>query len=281
MIADIGQHHIEQRKFRFGGRNGKTRVGHQRQQPGGLERYGLAACIRPADQQRAVPLIERQGYRNHRLILRAQDVFEQRMARLHLTPAFARPAGLRRGTAHAKAIANSAFAKSNSIRPKASAVRAISAADWRNRASELAQNAVNFAQLLFAHAHQLIVEIDCFERLDEQRVAASAGAVDHSFHATFAARDHGNHESIVADGHKVFLKSSVLLVRAQKTLERFLDQMALLLGVATQPRQSDAGMIGHCAVGENLSTQLRDQFAQIGNRGGMSAQAGKPLSRGQ
>ena len=42
------------------------------------------------------------------------------------------------------------------------------------------QDAVDLAHLLFGEADQLVVEVDGFERLDEQRVAAGAGAVDHA-----------------------------------------------------------------------------------------------------
>src|SRR5512133_161676 len=42
----------------------------------------------------------------------------------------------------------------------------------------LAQNAVDLAPFLFGEADQLVIQVDRFERLDEQRVAAGAGPVD-------------------------------------------------------------------------------------------------------
>ena len=97
-----------------------------------------------------------------------------------------------------------------------------------------AQDTVHLAQFLFAHAHQFVVQIDGFERLDEQGVAAAAGAVNHSVYAPLAPCDHRNHEAIVPDGDEILLKRSILTMRAQEPLERFLNQMTLFLDVAPE-----------------------------------------------
>ena len=80
MVADVGQHLIEQRKLGFERGNRQPGVGHQREQADGFERDGFAAGVGAADQQRAHRLIERKRNRDDALSLRAQDVFEQRMA---------------------------------------------------------------------------------------------------------------------------------------------------------------------------------------------------------
>src|SRR5512143_880613 len=102
---------------------------------------------------------------------------------------------------------------------------------------ELAQDAVDFAGLFLSEANQFVVEFDGFERLDEKRMAAAAGSVNHAIHAPLAAGDDGNHEAVIADGDEIFLERAVRMMRAQKAFERMLDSLALLFDVTPQPSQ--------------------------------------------
>src|SRR5437868_13181844 len=43
---------------------------------------------------------------------------------------------------------------------------------------QLSEDAVHFALFFLAQPHQLIIQIDGFERLDEQRVSATAGTMN-------------------------------------------------------------------------------------------------------
>ena len=56
------------------------------------------------------------------------------------------------------------------------------------------------------------------------------------------------------------------LMRAQEAFERLLDQLPLLLDIAPQLAQRDAGIIGQRAVRQNLAAQRRRELAQIGDR---------------
>ena len=53
VVADIGQHLLEERELGFGGGHRQRRLRHQAEQPDGLQRHGLAAGVGAADQQRA------------------------------------------------------------------------------------------------------------------------------------------------------------------------------------------------------------------------------------
>ena len=44
------------------------------------------------------------------------------------------------------------------------------------------------SRIFFGEPHQVVVEVDGFERLDEQRVAAGTRAVDHAVDPCAAAR---------------------------------------------------------------------------------------------
>ena len=107
---------------------------------------------------------------------------------------------------------------------------------------EFAQQAMNFAQLFFVQVDQLIVEIDGFNGLNEESAAAATGAVDDAFDTALASGDDGNNETVVADGDKILLH--IVVMGAQEAFEGFLDQMALLLALAAQAGEGDAGMVG-------------------------------------
>ena len=58
VIADVGQHLVEQRELGFGGGHRQPGVRHQREQADGLQCDRLAAGIRAADEQCALGFIE-------------------------------------------------------------------------------------------------------------------------------------------------------------------------------------------------------------------------------
>ncbi len=85
---------------------------------------------------------------------------------------------------------------------------------------------MDFARFFFGQAHQFVVEVDGFERLDEKGVPAAAGAVNHAIDAALAAGDYGHHEAVVADSDEILLQRAVRMMRAQKSFERLLDRSA-------------------------------------------------------
>ncbi len=91
LVADIGQHVIEQWKLGFGAGDGNGGMSHKREQAGGFHSDGLAAGIWAADQETALRIAQLEGDRNNRLILLTQDRFEQRMPRFAENEACAVP----------------------------------------------------------------------------------------------------------------------------------------------------------------------------------------------
>ena len=143
----------------------------------------------------------------------------------------------------------------------------------------LAQNPMHLARLFLGEAHQLVVQLDGFQRLEEQRVAGAAGAVDHALDAALLAGNQRHHEAVITNSDVVFLEHAVLPVYAQEALERFLDGLLLALQIAAQPAERDAGMIGNRAVGKDLAGQVRQQAAKFAESGRARREA-REASRG-
>ena len=91
---------------------------------------------------------------------------------------------------------------------------------------------MDFAEFFVVEADKLIIEVDSLHRLDEERLAATAGAVDYAVDAALPADDDRNHKTIVADGDEILLQ--VLAMGFEETFEGFMDEMALLLAVAAE-----------------------------------------------
>ncbi len=130
---------------------------------------------------------------------------------------------------------------------------------------QLPQNAQDLALLFFAQAHQFIVQVDGLERLDEQRVAAAAGAVNHAVDLALLAGHHRHDEAIVAQRDELFLQRAVVAMRAEKPLQRILDLPLLALDVAPQAMQHHAGVVSQSRIGENLAAQVAQHRPRIGN----------------
>ncbi len=141
------------------------------------------------------------------------------------------------------------------------------------------QDAVDFARFFFRQLRQLVVEVDGFERLDEQRVAAGADAVDDAVELAPLPGDHRHHEALVADGDEFFLEHAFLAVRAKKPLERFLNGFLLALHVAAHAGQRDTGVVRDAAIGQNFAFQILQQQAKIADGLRAPPQARKTLGR--
>ena len=82
VIANVGEHRIEDGQLGALGRNRNTRLRHQRQQSDGLERYGFSAGIGTADDELAMLAVKFDGERNHGNVPGLQGPLQQRMARV-------------------------------------------------------------------------------------------------------------------------------------------------------------------------------------------------------
>ena len=93
VVADIGQHLLEERKLGLGGGHGQAGLRHQAEQPDGLQRDRFAAGVGAADEQRAALLVEFQTDRHGGFAAAAQHILEQRVARVLAAAGGRRSAG--------------------------------------------------------------------------------------------------------------------------------------------------------------------------------------------
>ena len=251
VIADIGQHLFEDREFGFRRRHRQRGLRHQAEQPHGLERHRFAAGVGAADEQRAALALEIERDRNGLALAPPEHVFEQRMARL------AQQQPLAEARDGAIEFDRKARLGEDQIQLRHHDQRLADGIGVAAQAvRHLEQDAMHFSRFLFAQPHQFVVEVDCFERLDEQRMAARTGAVDHPVQFAPLPGDHRHHETLIADGDELFLEDAFLAVRLQEAFERFLNRLFLPLRVAAQARQRHTGVIGHRAIGQDLAFQV-------------------------
>ena len=230
VVADIRQHLLEERELGFGRGHGKAGLRHQAEQPDGLEGDGFAAGIGAADQQgAAVAGSSSRVMGTGGLAAAAQHVLQQRVARVLEAEALAEAGDGAIELGREPGLAEDQFELGHGDQGLADGI-----AVGAQAVGHLEQDAVDLAHLLFGEAHELVVEIDGFERLDEERVAAGAGGVDHAIDLAALSGDHRNHEALVADGDELLLQDALLAVGAQEALERFLNGLLLALDIAAQ-----------------------------------------------
>ena len=82
VVANVGEHAIEDGHLGALGGKRNTRLRHQRQQPDRLERHGFAAGVGAADDQLTMLGVEFDGQRNHGNALGFQGPLQQRVARV-------------------------------------------------------------------------------------------------------------------------------------------------------------------------------------------------------
>jgi hypothetical protein len=118
------------------------------------------------------------------------------------------------------------------------------------------QDAEDLARFLFAEPHQFVIEVDGFERLDEQRASARTGAVNDAFELAALAGDDRHDEALVAYGDELLLQDAFLAVGFEEAFERSLNGFLLALDIAADAPERHAGVVGHGAVGKNLAFEF-------------------------
>ena len=120
----------------------------------------------------------------------------------------------------------------------------------------------HFALLFFAQAHQFIVQIDGFQRLDKQRVPAAARAMNHAVNLALLPGHDRHHEAIVPQRDEFLLQRAVVAMRPQESLERGLNLPLLAFDVAAQPMQRHTGIVGDRAIRKNLAAHIAQYRAE-------------------
>src|SRR5580700_9424187 len=87
--------------------------------------------------------------------------------------------------------------------------------------SELGENASDFRDFFFGELNEAIIQIDGFERLDENGLAGRAGSVDDAWNGAAIAGANRNDEAIVAERDVVFTNGFAAC--SKNAFERLLD----------------------------------------------------------
>ena len=98
---------------------------------------------------------------------------------------------------------------------------------------KLAQNTRDLLSLALRQLHELVVGLDGFKRLHENRLARGARAVYHAMNAATVFRANWNHEALIAQCDVVFARFGI--ARAQNLFERPLDGFSRLRDAGANP----------------------------------------------
>ena len=268
LVADVGEDALESSDRRPGG-GGRCMpqyaISHE--QTAHLERHGLAAHVRAADQQNSRLCVEPQRLRNGALVEQRVPAADDRQRRR------------RPGTAARRALR---FGKTrlrvHEIERRVDLGVAFDLLGVRSDESgELGKDARDLVLFLHAQRPQAIVGFQRFERFDEIRLAAGAGIVNDSRKCARELSFDGNDETPVAHGDDVVLEHRAITLRARNCSRSF-PRLTLGSGdSAAQARQLGRGSIQDlAAVADrvaNLGCHLRKRH-EAGAQGAQSVSAG-------
>ena len=249
LVADVGEQRPEhrQRAIRRPAGMRSPACAIIAQQPGGLQRDGLAAGVRPGDEQ------DRRR-RNH-LDRHRHRVLEQRVPRrLQLERAVGRQRRLdavdRLGEARAAPAARRA-------RWPRRSVRCMSAARAAERVGQREQDAPDLLGLLLLERDDVVVDLDGAERLEKQARAARRRAVHDARDAAAVLGLHDEDVAAVPLGDDLILQVFRRLLAAQVRLERAAQPRPLLAQALANQLQLRARVIDDLAGRVDLLARLR------------------------
>jgi hypothetical protein len=201
LVADIRQNAIENRQFGAGCRDRNRRLRRKSRESNRLQRNRFAAGIRPAHHHNRFLAAHRECQRHGFAALRAQRSFEHWIARRFQAQRISR----REFRHHAVVVASKPAPRENGIEMRDGRRGGFERAVLTTKPfRELFQDARDLRQLVLAELDQPIIQIDSFERLDENGLPRSAGAVNHSRHGAAFRCSHGNHEAVVPQRDVIF-----------------------------------------------------------------------------
>ena len=102
-------------------------------------------------------------------------------------------------------------------------------------AGERNEYAMNLSLLFFNEAHEFVVLLDGFERLNIDCLPGGTGAVDDAADAPLQLGTDGNNEAVAANGDEIFLGGAVAGELAESGAEGLLDQALLSLLITANP----------------------------------------------
>ena len=132
---------------------------------------------------------------------------------------------------------------------------------------------MNLGEFFFQQADEFVVLLDGFEGLDEDGLAAGAGAVDYALHAALLLDFDGDDEAFAADGDEFVLHGAAFGEAAQISAQRFLDGAALLFDFAADAGEFGRGFVFERAVGLDLVAERAQEFGEVHDLSGERAHA--------
>src|SRR5208282_2439368 len=130
------------------------------------------------------------------------------------------------------------------------------------------QDAVNLGLFFIQQAHQFVVLLDGFERLDKHGLSAGTGTVNHALHSAFLFDFYRDYEALAADGDQFVLHGAAFGEFPQVAAQRVLDLPLLLLDLAANAAQFGRSAIVERAVGQNFVAERAQERSEILDAGG-------------
>ena len=282
VVADIGQHGIENRQLSAVRGYRQARLRHQGKQADGLESNRLTACVWAGNDQFAAGTLQLHRNWDNLAPFDLEIPLQQRMTSFVQK----QPSLARRGPfdfAQARLLRAAVLTYSEDNRDAAIVFREAGfcklqfqfrqdtgAGEDRIRifsdtASHFQEDAVNLGLLFVQQANQFIVLLDGLQGLDENRLPAGTGPVHHSLNAPPLLNLDRNHETLAADRYQLFLNGAALRETAQVIAQRILDGALLFLNVASNTRQFRGGAIVQRAVRQDLAAKEPQKLSEVDN----------------
>ncbi len=127
---------------------------------------------------------------------------------------------------------------------------------------KLGENARDLRHFLFGKLDEAIIQINGFERLDENSGAGGAGGVHDTGNRAAIGGANGNDEALVAQGDVIL--AGRLSAGAQNGIERFLDFASRLSDAGADAFQMRRRVVANFTVGEHGAANGGEQVAEIG-----------------
>ena len=205
LVADVGEDRLDEGDARAGSAcDLQSRANHQAGEPDGLEQHGLAAGVRPRDDDAKRGMLEHDvvgdDHGRRRFAGRAA---EQQQHRMREAAQFERnvEANLRRRRVQ---VAAEPCPRGREIDGAMLGERDLQLGGMTTDGGrQLAKDPLALLLDVESHGSQVVVELDQLGRLDEQGVSRSGSTMEDPGHARATIGSHGKHVAIVADGDVV------------------------------------------------------------------------------
>src|SRR6266446_2287374 len=266
IVTDVSKNGIENRHVGAIRRNGNSGLRHQSEQAEGFQSDGFAASVGAGDYELAMVAFQLDGDGNDLCVLKFQIAFKERMPcamEEQATGVRYRFGGRQRNRDAVVVFGEAGFGELKFQFGEDVGSGQNRVGVFSNLARHLEEDAMNLGLFFIEQAHEFVVLLDGFERLDKDGLSAGTGAVDDALHTTLLLDFHRDDKPLAADGDQLVLHGPAFGEFAQVAAQRFLDLTLLFFGVA-----ANAAKLGRCAiveraVGQNLVVKRAQEAGEI------------------